>query len=189
VIRGRWARRWARYHRLLDAIDDLRWEIHLRERRAMSAGRLPLADPPGSVPPLRPEHYAHLEYGGPGEWPPADSSPIVDLRGLVKQSLTKKSRADLGQHMIEMCTLTGWQGTTLNPDMADSDKLAILTARFGKLVTQDDAAQLYTELIDISAASMGWAQGIARREKREHRRELRAKKKARKAAEKKDRKG
>jgi hypothetical protein len=180
---------WSRYHRLLDAIDDLRWEIHLRERRAMSAGRLPLADPPGSVPPLRPEHYAHLEYGGPAEWPVPDSSPIVNLRGLVKQSLTKKSRSDLGQRMIDMCTLTGWQGTTLNPDMSDTDKLAILTARFGKLVTQDDAAQLYSELVDISAASMGWAQGIARREKREHRRALRADRKARKAAKEKDKKG
>jgi hypothetical protein len=148
----------------------------------MSAGRLPTADPPGTVPPLRPEHYAQPEYGGLREWPPVDSSPVVNLRGLVKQSLTKKSRSDLGQRMIDMCTLTGWQGTTLNPDMSDADKLAILTARFGKLVTQDDATQLYTELVDISAASMGWAQGIARQEKRT----LRAEKKA---ARKKDKKG
>ena len=105
----------------------------------------------------------------------------------MKQSLTKKSRSDLGRRMIEMCTLTGWQGTTLNPDMADQDKLAILTARFGRLVTQDDPDELYAELLDVSAVAMGWAQGLTRRQKRDQRRAKKAAKRAaKKRAEKKD---
>jgi hypothetical protein len=73
--------------------------------------------------------------------------------------------------------------------MSDQDKLTILTARFGKLVTQDDADELYAELIDISAVAMGWAQGLARREKRDRRRLAKAKKKAGKRETKKDKKG
>ena len=147
----------------------------------MSAGVPPPADPVGTVPPLRPEHTAQLEYGAPTDPSPP---PIVNLRGLVKQSLTKQSRKDLGQRMIEMCTLTGWQGTTINPDMSDSDKLAILTTRFGKIASEDDPTEMYAELLDLSAAAMGWAQGIARTQKRDHRAMLRAKRKAR--AEKKE---
>jgi hypothetical protein len=146
---------------------------------------LPTASPPGTVPPLRPEHTASLEYGDLPDSPP----PMPNFGGLVKQSLTKRSRTDLGRRMIAMCTLTGWQGTTLNPDMSDQDKLTILTARFGKLVTQDDADELYAELIDISAVAMGWAQGLARREKRDRRRLAKAKKKAGKREAKKDKGG
>jgi len=154
----------------------------------MSAGRLPPADPVGATPPLRPEHLSQLEYGGPLDPPPP---PVVNLRGLVKQSLTKQSRRDLGQRMIEMCTLTGWQGTTINPDMSDSDKLAILTTRFGKIASEDDPTEMYAELLDLSAAAMGWAQGIARIQKRDHRAMLRAKRKAkaRKGDAKKDKDG
>jgi hypothetical protein len=151
----------------------------------MSAGRLPPADPVGTVPPLRPEHYAQLEYDLTDPTP-TTPPPIVNLRGLVKQSLTKQSRNDLGQRMIEMCTLTGWQGTTINPDMSDSDKLAILTTRFGKIASEDDPSEMYAELLDLSAAAMGWAQGIARTQKRDHRAMLRAKRKARKESAKKD---
>jgi len=150
----------------------------------MSAGTLPPADPPGTVPPLRPEHIAQLEYGASETHQP-DPPPIVNLRGLVKQSLTKQSRNDLGQRMIEMCTLTGWQGTTINPDMSDTDKLAILTTRFGKIASEDDPTEMYAELLDLSAAAMGWAQGIARAQKRDHRAMLRAKRKARKESAKK----
>ena len=93
--------------------------------------------------------------------------------------------------MIEMCTLTGWQGTTINPDMSDSDKLAILTTRFGKIASEDDPTEMYAELLDLSAAAMGWAQGIARIQKRDHRAMLRAKRKAkaRKGDAKKDKDG
>jgi hypothetical protein len=142
---------------------------------------LPAASPPGTVPPLRPEHTATLEYGATHDPP-----PMPNFGGLVKQSLTKKSRSDLGRRMVDMCTLTGWQGTTLNPDMADQDKLAILTARFGRLVTQDDPDQLYAELLDISAVAMGWAQGLTRRQKRDNRRAAKAAKKAEKKNAKKD---
>jgi hypothetical protein len=153
---------------------------------------LPRAGPPGSEPPLRPEHYtspelvagaplaprgARLEYGNAPDNPPPT---VVDLRGLVKQSLTKKSRADLGRRMIEMCTLTGWQGTTLNPDMSDSDKLTITTSAFGKVVAEDNPGELYDELIRLSAVTMGWAQGIARRETRTRRQRTKERKRIRK---------
>ena len=82
--------------------------------------------------------------------------------------------------MIDMCSLSGWQATTLNPDMGDADKLAIVTARFGKLATEDHPADLYGELIEVSAATMGWAQGIARREARERKRRSRERKRIRK---------
>ena len=75
--------------------------------------------------------------------------------------------------MLGMCQLSGWQATTLNPDMGDAEKLAIVSARFGKLATEDDYAAKYTELISLSAVTMGWAQGIARREARERKRRSR----------------
>jgi hypothetical protein len=187
----RWRHRWHYWHAALDALDDLRWEIRLRERRAMTP--LPRADPPGTEPPLRPEHYASPELvaGAPLREPPAARleygaepdhpvPPIVNLRGLVKQSLTKKSRNDLGQRMVEMCTLTGWQGTTLNPDMSDTEKLAILTNAYGKLATEDNPGEMYDELIRLSAVTMGWAQGIARNETRERRRRTKDRKRIRK---------
>lgn len=139
----------------------------------------PPADPPGTVPPV------HLESG---PLPSAiDSGLVPSLRGLVKQSLTKKSRLDLGQRMIDMCSLSGWQSTTLNPDMGDGDKLALLTARFGKLATEDHPSDLYGELVALSAVSMGWAQGIARREARERKRRSRASRRARKRKAREDR--
>ena len=44
----------------------------------------------------------------------------------MKQSMTKKSRMDLSTQMLGMCQLSGWQATTLNPDMGDAEKLAIV---------------------------------------------------------------
>lgn len=93
--------------------------------------------------------------------------PIADFRFIVKQSLTKKGRRDLGQRMVQMCQLTGWRDTTLNPQMSTASKMAILTNRYGKIVTaEDDPAELYDELIALSAVTMGWAQSIARRQKK-----------------------
>jgi hypothetical protein len=107
---------------------------------------------------------------------------VFDVGRIVKQSLTKKSRTDLGRSMVGMCTLTGWQGTTLNPDMADPDKLVIATTQFGKILAQDDPDALYAELIRLSAVTMGWAQGIERRAKRDRKRLAQAAKKARRKA-------
>lgn len=109
---------------------------------------------------------------------------VFDIGRIVKQSLTKKSRIDLGRDMMAMCRLAGWQSTTLNPEMAPADKLAIVTAAFGKLATEDTEADLYGELIRLSATTMGWAQGIERRASRDRKRAQRAKKKARKRARK-----
>lgn len=113
---------------------------------------------------------------------PADPANtfVVNVGRIVKQSLTKKSRNDLGRRMINMCSLSGWQSTTLNPDMADTEKLAILTARFGVIAADAaDREGLYTELVDLSAATMGWAQGIARHQARERKQRSRAARKAR----------
>ena len=161
-----WRRARHAYAAVFDYLDD-KWRL------MSTPGPPPAADPPGTEPPI------HLESG---PLPSATSfvGSVPSLRGIVKQSLTKKSRMDLGQRMIEMCTLSGWQATTLNPDMGDADKLAILTGKFGKLAVEDHPADLYGELIGLSAVTMGWAQGIARREARERKRRSRASRKERK---------
>ena len=162
---------------LLDRL-ALRWRRFLRHqlRKWSYVANLdppPAADPPGTAAPI------HLE-NGPLPSATAGGIPTVSFRGIVKQSMTKKSRMDLSAEMVSMCTLTGWQGTTLNPDMGDEAKLAILANRYGKLASEDDPAALYTELIRLSAASMGWAQGIARREMRDRKRRSRERKRIRK---------
>lgn len=187
-----WRRRWMYWHAALDAIDDLRWEIRLRERRAMSAGRLPQADPPGTVPALRPEHHEHAELvlGAPlaPKRPgvhyasdPTTGAPIVDMSYLVKQSMTKKVRTDVSRAMIRMCSLGGWQSSTLNPDMGNAEKLTIVTTRYSKIMAVDDPEEMYAELIALSATTLGWAQSITRSERRSRRR-LRKAAKAAKAA-------
>jgi hypothetical protein len=114
--------------------------------------------------------------------------PIVDLSWwAMKQSMTKKSRTDLSRAMVAMCQLTGWRDTTLNPDMGDDAKMAILAARFGKVTTQDADDTLYNELVDMAAVTMGWAQGISRRDARDRKRKSRARKKEKKR-QKKERK-
>ena len=127
---------------------------------------------------------------------------VFHLGRIVKQSLTKKSRTDLNRAMIAMCSLTGWQSTALNPDLDTADKLAILSAHFGKITTVthvapdrdvktdiitgkfEDVEALYAELISLAAVTMGWAQGIARRELRDRKRRSREQKLARKQARK-----
>ena len=116
---------------------------------------------------------------------PDTGEPIVDLSWwAMKQSMTKKSRTDLSRAMVAMCSLTGWRDTTLNPDMGDDAKMAILAARFGKVTTQDADDTLYNELIDMAAVTMGWAQGISRRDARDRKRASRARKKAKKKEKK-----
>ena len=126
---------------------------------------------------------SRLEYGVLGGQVPSTPT-YTGLGRIVKQSLTKKSRTDLGRRMIGMCQLSGWQSTTLNPDMADAEKLTIVTARFGKIAAEDDSDALYAELIELSAATMGWAQGIARRQAKERKRRSRAARKAARARRK-----
>lgn len=98
--------------------------------------------------------------------------------------MTKKTRWDVSRAMVDMCQLSGWRDTTLNPDMSPETKTAILAERFGKITVQDDQDQVYAELIELSAASLGWAQGITRRADRDRKRESRARKKAAKRARK-----
>jgi len=95
-----------------------------------------------------------------------DHPEIVSFRFIVKQSLTKKSRVALGEAMVRMCSLYGWQATTLNLDMGDSDKMALLTTRYSKIALTDDPGTRYDELVELSAVAMGWAQAEARKQKR-----------------------
>jgi hypothetical protein len=98
--------------------------------------------------------------------------PVVSFRFIVKQSLTKLSRKKLAERMVSMCQLSGWRDTTLNPEMSSATKMSILTNRYGKIITaEDDAEQLYTELIALSAVTMGWAQSIVRQQKQEQKQE------------------
>lgn len=174
-MRLAWRRVRRAYAAAFDYLDD-KWRL------MSTPGTPPPADPPGTQPPIRMDPDSAV-------LPPArlegndrlhPSVPVPSLRGIVKQSLTKKSRMDLGQAMISMCTLSGWQSTVLNPDMGDTEKLAIVTARFGKLAAEDNPADLYGELMAVSAATTGWAQGIARREARERKRRSRETKRIRK---------
>jgi hypothetical protein len=101
--------------------------------------------------------------------------------------MTKKSRMDLSQRMVEMCSLSGWQSTTLNPEMGTEAKMAILSDRFGHIATENDDESLYQALIALSAVSMGWAQGIERRSARDRKRLSRERKRARRAERKRAR--
>lgn len=125
---------------------------------------------------LHPMYYTYAE-------------PVSNVRNAVKQSTTKKSRVDLSAAMVNMCQLTGWRDTTLNPDLDDHAKMAMLASRFGKVTVTDDDSALYDELIALSATSMGWAQGIARRDARDRKRTSRAARKARRAAKRAARAG
>jgi hypothetical protein len=150
----------------------------------------PVTDTPGpDVPTSATLPYARLEYGDDGTRVPYTTPTATGFGRIVKQSLTKKSRMDLGRRMIAMCSLGGWQSTTLNPDMADVEKLTIVTARFGKIAAEDDSDALYAELIELSATTMGWAQGIARRQAKERKRKSREQRRARKRGKGKDKGG
>jgi len=99
----------------------------------------------------------------------AETPVAGDFRFIVKQSLTKKSRMTLGEAMVRMCSLYGWQATTLNVDMGDSDKMALLTTRYSKIALTDDPGTRYDELVELAAVTMGWAQSIARAQKKTER--------------------
>jgi len=104
---------------------------------------------------------ARLEYGG----------PIVPKEtgfgAILKQTLNKPSRKALARKMLAMCSLGGWQATTLNPGMSPSDKMALLTTRFSKVALTDDPDTLYDELVGLAATTMGWAQAIAKQKAKE----------------------
>jgi hypothetical protein len=99
----------------------------------------------------------------------ADTPVAGDFRFIVKQSLSKKSRMALGEAMVRMCSLYGWQATTLNVDMGDSDKMALLTTRYSKIALTDDPGTRYDELVELAAVTMGWAQAIARAQRKQER--------------------
>jgi hypothetical protein len=120
---------------------------------------------------------------------PHTGAPIVSFRGLVKRSMTKKSRSDLSTAMMGMCQLTGWRDTTLNPDLSNEAKLAIIAARFGKVAGTDDDSALYGELMGLAAVTVGAAQGIARRDARDRKRRSRAARKATKRAKREGKAG
>lgn len=151
----------------------------------------PVSDGPGpDVPASATRPYAQLEYGDDGTRVPYATPSATGFGRIVKHSMTKKSRTDLSRRMIGMCQLSGWQSTTLNPDMSDTDKLAIVTARFGVIAADSaDRDALYGELIELSAATVGWAQGIARHQARERKRKSREARRAQKAAKRKGKGG
>ncbi len=131
----------------------------------------PLREPP---PPVRMDPDS-------GRPPPP---PIPNFGGLMKRSMTKKSRNDLSAAMMGMCQLTGWRDTTLNPDLSNDAKIAIIAARFGKVAGTDDDTALYGELMALAAVTVGAAQGLARRDARDRKRRSRAARKAQRKARK-----
>jgi len=99
---------------------------------------------------------ARLEYGGP------IVPTTTGFGAILKQTLNKTSRQALSRKMLAMCSLSGWQATTLNPGMSPSDKLALVTTRYSKVALTDDPEELYDELLALAAATMGWAQSEAK---------------------------
>ena len=106
--------------------------------------------------------------------------------GEVRRTLTHTVRDDLSKAMVDMCRPEGWRHSTLNPDLSEDRKLAILVARMDVLTmragAERDRQVLYGELLDLAAVATGWAQGIARRQWRDAKRAQRSAKRARRTA-------
>ena len=100
----------------------------------------------------------------------------------IRRTLTRTTRRDLGRAMVDMCEPGGWRVTTLNPDLPDPRKFAILSDRFDKISQSDDPHVLYAELLGLAAVATGWAQGIERRAWRDAKRRQRAERRERRAA-------
>ena len=96
----------------------------------------------------------------------------------IRRTLTRTTRRDLGRAMTDMCEPGGWRVTTLNPDLPDPRKFAILSDRFDKISQSDDPHVLYAELLGLAAVATGWAQGIERRAWRDAKRASRAARRA-----------
>jgi hypothetical protein len=92
----------------------------------------------------------------------------------IRRTLTRTTRRDLSRAMTDMCEPGGWRATTLNPDLSDPRKFAILSDRFDKISQTDDPHVLYAELLGLAAVATGWAQGIERRAWRDAKRAQRA---------------
>lgn len=107
----------------------------------------------------------------------------------IRRTLTRTTRRDLGRAMVDMCEPGGWRVTTLNPDLPDPRKFAILSDRFDKISQSDDPHVLYGELLGLAAVATGWAQGIERRAWRDAKRESRARRTAQRRAQRARRRG
>jgi hypothetical protein len=126
---------------------------------------------------------ADLVPGGPELVVGADLAPDIPHErqpaGLlaarhIRRTLTRTTRRDLSRVMTDMCEPGGWRATTLNPDLPDPRKFAILSDRFDKITQTDDPHVLYAELLGLAAVATGWAQGIERRAWRDAKRAQRA---------------
>ena len=147
-----------------------------------------------------PEHHGGDEAAEPDDEPTSPDSRTVTSRRYdvpepepgplrkIKRKLTKRSRTDLSRHMTAMCHESGWQSTTLNPNMPGTGKLTILSVRFGNVAAGSDPEALYVDLLDLSAAAMGWAQALQREVWRRQKREQRARKRAAKRDKRKRKK-
>ena len=113
---------------------------------------------------------------------PHERQPIgLQATRHIRRTLTRTTRRDLGRAMVDMCEPGGWRASTLNPDLSDARKFAILSARFDKIAQADDPHVLYGELLALAGAAAGWAQGIARRQWRDAKRVQRADRRAQRA--------
>jgi hypothetical protein len=123
--------------------------------------------------------------------PPSHERQPAGLRAArrIKGTLTRTTRRDLGRAMLDMAAPGGWQASTLNPDLPDPRKFAILSDRFDKISQSDDPHVLYGELLALAAVAAGWAQGIERRAWRDAKRRQRAARRARRRAQRARRRG
>jgi hypothetical protein len=108
---------------------------------------------------------------------------------VIKTTLTRTTRRDLGRAMLDMTGPGGWRSTTLNPDMPDPRKFAILSDRFDKIALTDEGTVLYRELLALAAVATGWAQGIQRRHWRDVKRARRATRRERRRTRRAARRG
>jgi hypothetical protein len=120
----------------------------------------------------------------PADMPPPHERQPAGLRAarVIKTTLTLTTRRDLGRAMLDMTGPGGWRSTTLNPDMPDPRKFAILSDRFDKIALTDEGTVLYRELLALAAVAAGWAQGIQRRHWRDVKRVRRAARRERRRA-------
>ena len=150
---------------LLDAWQMIleRWAVEMGEQvepvRGADRVDKTLSTSGADLVPGGPELVAGAELAPPDT--PADIPHERQPIGLqatrhIRRTLTRTTRRDLGRAMVDMCEPGGWRASTLNPDLPDPRKFAILSDRFDNVAQTDDPHVLYGALLGLAAAAAGW---------------------------------
>jgi len=161
-----------------------RWAVAVGEEHELyGAARVDreLSTSGADLAPGGPDPAAELPDPAEREIPHERQPAGLRAARVIRTTLTRTTRRDLGRAMLDMTGPGGWRSTTLNPDMPDPRKFAILSDRFDKITQTDEGTVLYRELLALAAVAAGWAQGIQRRHWRDVKRARRAARRARRA--------